>query len=112
MSNYGTVANLPLAPGTASNCAYYFNLYDFLNRPAVVDASQQHLWSTPPDICKSIARSINVDIEELIRLNPSLDREKCVMVHGFSYCVGETKRRRTCEHCTVSTGCASRWLIE
>ncbi|KAJ4376643.1 hypothetical protein N0V86_006759 [Didymella sp. IMI 355093] len=108
MSNYGTVATLPLAPGTGSNCAYYYNLYDSPNRPAVIDASQQHLWSTPPGICESIADLINVDIEELIRLNPSLDRENCVMEFGFSYCVADTRRKKTCEHRTVTTGFASR----
>jgi hypothetical protein len=95
MSNYGIVATLPLAPGTLSTCAYYYNHYDSPHRSAITEPSQQHLWSAPPKLCSTIASIIDVDVEELMRLNPSLDRSNCVMEPGFSYCAGEMRRGET-----------------
>lgn len=98
MSNYGPIATLPLAPGTASNCYTYYNHYDSSTRPAVVDPPQQHRRSPSPETCETIAGIINVDVEELIRLNPSLERGNCVLGSGFSYCAEKTRRSETCEH--------------
>lgn len=98
MSNYGTVATLPLAHGTLSNCRYYYNHYDSPNRPAIVEPSQEHLWTSPPKMCETIASIIGVDVEDLIRLNPSLDSNNCVIEPGFSYCAEETKEAKTSEH--------------
>ncbi|KAF3039328.1 hypothetical protein E8E12_003031 [Didymella heteroderae] len=96
MSNYGIVATLPLAPGTSSNCHYYYNQFDSLSAPAVIDASQQHLRAhSSKTSCEAIADTINVDVEQLIRLNPSLDRGNCVLEPGFSYCADEAKKSKT-----------------
>lgn len=94
MSNYGTVATLTLAPGTSSTCYTYYNHDDSLNRPAVIRPSQQHLWTAPAKTCSTIASIIGIDVEQLIRLNPSLGRGDCVMQSGFSYCAEETRERR------------------
>lgn len=98
MSAFGTVATLPLAPGTAPNCHYYWNHYDFPGRPAIIDPSQQNLWATPPKICETVSSIIDVDVEELIRLNPSLSGDNCVIEPGFSYCAEEIKKTKTCKH--------------
>jgi hypothetical protein len=94
MSDYGTVATLPLAPGTASTCYTYHNYYDSPNRPAVVEPEQQLLWSAPPGVCEAIAGIVGIDVEELIRLNPSLEAGNCVMERGFSYCAEESRESR------------------
>ena len=99
MSNYGTVATLTLAPGTSSTCYTYYNHDDSLNRPAVIRPSQQHLWTAPAKTCSTIASIIGIDVEQLIRLNPSLGRGDCVMQSGFSYCAEETRERRETRTC-------------
>jgi len=99
MSDYGTVATLPLAPGTPSTCYTYYNYYDSPHRPAMIEPSQQHFWTPPPKICETIASIIDVDVEELIRLNPSLDRGNCVVQPGFSYCAEETRETRKTSTC-------------
>ncbi|KAF3050066.1 hypothetical protein E8E11_009412 [Didymella keratinophila] len=95
MSDYGTVATLPLAPGTASTCYTYYNHYSSPRRPAIIEASQAHLRSAPPEICSTIASIIGIEVEELIELNPSLERGNCVMEPGFSYCAEETRSGST-----------------
>lgn len=95
MSGHGTVATLPLAPGAPSNCHRYYNYYTSPRSPAVIDASQAHLWSPPPNSCDAIAKIIAVDVEELIRLNPSLNHGNCVVEPGLSYCAEETRSEAT-----------------
>lgn len=95
MSGHGTVATLPLAPGTPSNCHTYYNYYTSPHNPAVIDASQAHLWSPPPSSCDAIAKIIAVDVEEFVRLNPSLNLGNCVVEPGLSYCGEETRSEAT-----------------
>ncbi|KAF1923246.1 uncharacterized protein M421DRAFT_9887 [Didymella exigua CBS 183.55] len=110
MSNYGTIATLPLAPGTPSTCLYYYNHYDSANRPLILEPSQQNLWTSPPNTCESIAHIINLDVEDLLRLNPSLDRDTCVIEPGLSYCAAASETETRTEMTGASSGSTSSEL--
>lgn len=83
-SAFGTVAQLPLAPGTTPVCNQYYNHFS----PVLIDQAHSNGISSPSQSsCKSIADKSKVDVENLIQSNPSLSRDNCELKQGFSYCV-------------------------
>lgn len=67
----------PLAPGTDEDCYLYTTLNE--NRD--------------PDLakCEIIAMSLRITVDDLMKWNPSLSEESCLLQPGLQYCVAETE---------------------
>ncbi|KAJ4988500.1 hypothetical protein SVAN01_05955 [Stagonosporopsis vannaccii] len=71
--------------GAASSCAQYFTHY----LPALIEQPQPHNardWQSHYS-CANVADRYNVDVEQLMRWNPSLSGDDCVLQPGVEYCV-------------------------
>ncbi|KAH6644530.1 hypothetical protein C7974DRAFT_420005 [Boeremia exigua] len=79
-----SAAQSTLAAGTALDCAQYYTHHpsSLIEQP---QPNQATAWSQVS--CESIAERFSVDIEHLLRWNPSLSRSACVLQPGVKYCV-------------------------
>ncbi|KAF2824331.1 hypothetical protein CC86DRAFT_420818 [Ophiobolus disseminans] len=86
-----TTSQLPHAPGTNNNCFAYKNYREI---PPIVDQSQNSEVASYTDFvnsCGYLTILWETTIDDLVKWNPSLVKEKCAMQAGYSYCVLESE---------------------
>lgn len=80
----------PLAAGTVSGCAQYFAH----SLPAVVEQPHPHeatSWQSQFS-CEAVAARVGVDVESLMKWNPSLASDACVLQPDLNYCIVKIDR--------------------
>lgn len=90
------LAQPPPSVGAASGCAQYFTH----TLPTLIEQPQPNReipWQSHSS-CESVAHRFNVDVEQLLRWNPSLSSGDCVLQPGVKYCVVKIEKteRRKC----------------
>ncbi|KAF7936224.1 uncharacterized protein EAE98_002443 [Botrytis deweyae] len=80
LTNYTSLADLPLAPGTEGSCPKYAKYYES---------------STDINSCGAIAYFYDVEISDIVAWNPSLTYDEnnttsCEFLPGYRYCVAGT----------------------
>lgn len=82
-----SLSQLPLAPGTLSNCTRYV---DYKSIPPVVDQSQEEIrrYVNPQtNQCNYILAGSKISMEDFLHWNPSLNGSNpCSLQQGYRYC--------------------------
>jgi len=97
------LANPSSAAGAALGCAQYFTHH----LPALIEQPQPHEardWQSQFS-CAAVANKYNIDVDQLMRWNPSLSSDGCVLQPGVNYCVVKIEEpgRRKQNLCITST---------
>lgn len=88
-----TTPVLPHASGTIDNCFVYRNYREV---PPMMDQlqSSEVAYSDFVNSCGYLTILWETTIDDLVRWNPSLNKDNCTMQAGFSYCVLESEEYR------------------
>ncbi|KAK4170775.1 hypothetical protein QBC36DRAFT_383025 [Triangularia setosa] len=88
-SSPSAAPTVPLAAGTWTNCTHYATYMD-------VPANTSYLDFSNPNYCLMRAILWNIELEQLLRWNPSLPEmvnetrlDSCMLEEGFQYCVDD-----------------------
>ncbi|KAH8692485.1 hypothetical protein GQ44DRAFT_765329 [Phaeosphaeriaceae sp. PMI808] len=98
-------SQLPHASGTINNCFAYKNYREV---PPIVDQSQSSevaLYTDFVNSCGYLTILWETTIDDLVKWNPSLNKDNCIMQAGFSYCVLESEDYRRPDPEPVMTWC-------
>ncbi|KAL6706459.1 hypothetical protein ACN47E_005398 [Coniothyrium glycines] len=83
---FGMVAHshAPSAAGAVTGCAQYLLTPTI---PTLIEQPHENIpWQTQYS-CEFVAQRFNVDVEQLLQWNPSLDSGNCVLQPDVQYCV-------------------------